>query len=447
MKSLRKLTAVLALVCVLTSCFAGCGGNSQPTTPTTAPQLEAVDYAAQLKLEMSTNSKKQEVTVKTFIDGDTVHFNVPTDVMETGVLKARFLAINTPESTGKIEEYGKKASSFTRERLEKATSIIVESDDHNWNVDSTGERHLVWVWYKTEGSADYRNLNLEILQEGLAIGNSASNNRYGSYCANAINQAKTLKLHVHSGKPDPDFYYGQAIELDLKELRTNTEAYSGLKVAFTGVITKNNNNSVYVEAYDAESDMYYGMSVYYGFNLTGTGLDVLAVGNESRIVGTVQYYEAGGTWQVSGLTHSAVRKDPDNIEKLSSGHSPSYRLTDPATFANGKVELTIGEEKKSFDYAQLAMSTSVSMKDLLVVDIYTTSNEDSSSKGAMTLTCQAPDGTKVDIRTVVLLDENGKLITSEAYLGKTIDVTGIVDYYSLSGYQIKVFSKNDITVH
>ena len=45
-----------------------------------------------------------------------------------------------------------------------------------------------------------------------------------------------------------------------------------------------------------------------------------------------------------------------------------------------------------------------------------------------------------------ILDENGELITESAFLDKTIDVVGIVDYFS-GEYQIKVFSTDDITVH
>ena len=62
----------------------------------------------------------------------------------------------------------------------------------------------------------------------------------------------------------------------------------------------------------------------------------------------------------------------------------------------------------------------------------------------MTLTCKV-DGKTVSVRTTVLLDENGKLITEKAYAGKTIDVRGIIDYYD-GTYQIKVFSADKITV-
>lgn len=445
MKHTKLLSALLA-ACILLGCMTGCGGDTDPTVPvTTAPAvIEEKDYAGSVTLNMTSPTAKLEVSVKSFIDGDTVHFHTSDDRFEDGVLKLRFLGINTPESTGKIEQWGKKASNFTKEKLSAAASILVESDTSAWVADSTGSRYLGWVWYKPTADAPWRNLNIEILQEGLAIANSSANNQYGSVCTQAINQAKALKLNVYSGQQDPDYYYGEAVELTLKELRSNIETYNGVKVAFNGVVTRDNDQTVYVEAYDAESDMYYGISVYYGFNLTGGGLDVLRVGNEVRIVGTVQYYETGKTWQVSGLSYNQMRpKDPDNIQKLSEGHSPAYVLTSPDTFVNGKVQLEVNDEVKTFDYAALAMSTSISMKDLVVTDVYTTTGS-TSSNGAMTLTCEA-EGITVIVRTEVLRDENGKTITADAFLGKTIDVLGIIDCFD-GVYQIKIISAKDITV-
>ena len=453
-KSIAYLLLCATLLCSLTGCTEA--PQQSETTPPAATEtateiaateavIEEVDYAAIAVLDMGSPTAKVEVTVKQFVDGDTTHFYVPSSVLGGGVLKARYLGINTPESTGKIEEYGKKASSFTKERLSSATSIIIESEDGNWNADSTGDRYLVWVWYKTAESDVYRNLNIEILQNGLAIANSAANNRYGSLCMDAIAQAKALKLNMQSGQKDPDYYYGEAVELTLKELRTNIENYSGMKVAFNGVVTMNNNNSVYVESYDPETDMYFGMSVYYGFNLNGQGLEILNLGNEVRIVGSVQYYEAGGTWQISDLNYRMMKPDdPNNIQKLSEGHAPAYLTTDPAKFTQGTVDVPVGDEMVTFDYAQLAMSTSIEMKGLYVYDAYTTKNEDSASKGAMTLYCKV-DGYDIAVRTIVLYDQNGNLVTQDQFLGKTIDVRGLVDYYN-GTYQIKVFNTGDITI-
>ena len=85
------------------------------------------------------------------------------------------------------------------------------------------------------------------------------------------------------------------------------------------------------------------------------------------------------------------------------------------------------------------------MHDLRVVNVYTTENEESSSKGAMTLTCEAADGSTVVVRTIVLYDADGALVTADAYMGKTLTVRGLVDRFD-GEYQIKVFSVKDITV-
>ena len=264
-------------------------------------------------------------------------------------------------------------------------------------------------------------------------------------------QAKAQKLHVHSNEDDPDFFYGDAYEVDLKHLRTNIALYENCKVAFEGVVTRNNNNSVYVENYDAETDMYYGISVYYGFE-TGALLNNLAIGNHVRVVGSVQYYEAGGTWQVSDVSYREFKpNDPGNTKKLDDEfHEAGNRLTDPSVFTSGTVDVETypaidseETETTTFKYADLAMSTTIRMENLYVRDIYTTPQ--GNSEGAMTLTCTV-DGVTIDIRTIVLRDENGELLTESDYLGKTIDVTGIVDYFS-GKHQIKVLTANDIIVH
>lgn len=452
MKYIRFLSAVIACVMLLLA-FSACGDaqSDSGTTATSAPDTgytgKAIDYASEVKLDMSSDTAKQEVTVKIFVDGDTTHFNVPSSLMETRVLKARYLAVNTPESTGKIEEYGKAASTFTKDALSSAESIIVESDNSSWNLDSTGERHLVWVWYRKPGEDEYRNLNIEILQNGLAIASSSANNRYGTTCVSAINQAKAQKLNIYSGKKDPDFYYGDAKELTLRELRCNIESYNGIKVAFEGVVTLDNNNGVFVEEYDPETGLYFGIYVYYGFSLSGEGLDILSVGNRVRIVGTVSYYEAGGTYQVSGLTYRAMKKDdPSNLRLISKGNPAAFAPVSAKEFSDKVSVTSADDEVKTFDYANLVMNSSVSMDGLTVKSIYTTENAGSSSNGAMTLTCTSDDGTTIQVRTAkAFRDDDGKPITEDAYLGKTISVRGIVDYFDGS-YQIKVFSEEDILI-
>lgn len=438
MKRTTKILAALLLVCIALTSFISCKDEGP----------EFVDYVSSLKLDMNSDSLKQEVTVKQYVDGDTTHFYVPNSVSTTGVLKARYLSINTPESTGKIEEWGKKASNFTKTKLKGASSIIIESDDGKWNADSTGERYLVWVWYRNSESEDYRNLNLEILQEGLAIASNSSQNRYGKLCVDAIAQAKTFKLNVHSKAQDPDFFYGEAQPLDLNELRINIKNYDGSKVSFNATVVRYYNNGVFVEAYDEETGMYNGMYLYYGFTLSSEGEEMLVPGNELKIVGTVSYYEAGDSYQVSDLQYRTREPDdPSNLQIISTGNEVPYTELTAETFLS-KVKVEViedGEEViKEFDYANLALGTSVSMKNLVVTDVYTTDNEESSSKGAMTLTCKVGDLT-IDVRTLVFKDTDGDVITEDYFMGKTLDVKGVVDCFN-GTYQIKVFSLNDITI-
>ena len=79
--------------------------------------------------------------------------------------------------------------------------------------------------------------------------------------------------------------------------------------------------------------------------------------------------------------------------------------------------------------------------------------------GAISLYCEVLDengnvipGVEIQVRTIVLYDENGTLITQGQFVGKTIDVKGTIDYYlpqnaTEGTYQIQLFSIDDVTFH
>lgn len=451
-----RLISLLLLLCIVIGSFASCELFKKPDNGNEEQQggneTTHVDYVSQVKLDMNSSTMKQEVTMKMHIDGDTTHLYVPYTVDANGYIKARYLAVNTPESTGKIEEWGKAASRFTEEKLTNAYKIIVESDDESWNFDGNG-RYLVWVWYQPSEGAEFRNLNIELLQEGLAVGSKASSTRYGDAAVKAIAQATTEKLYIFSNKVDPDFPYGAAQSVTLKELRTNTAAYSGAKVSVEGVVTYNSNYTVYIEAYDAESDLYYGMQVFYGYN--SALHSVLAQGNKVRVVGVVSDFH--GTWQISGLEYNPMKpNDPANTAKLEGDVGVSFNEITIDKFYSD-ITISMGENEdgeiteQTFKFTRLCVSTAVAMKNLQVIDVYTTKSGDNT--GAMTLTCKVEGSNKtIDVRTEVLKDADGKLITEEYFMYKTIDVQGLIDYFDLNDtgngtYQIKVYTLNDVTVH
>lgn len=456
MKKIISTISILLIIALLAVALIACDDNNDgdKSNNNGDDSFVAVDYVSNLKLDMNSSTAKfKNVKVKNYIDGDTTHFYVDSSVIPGGVLKARYLAINTPESTGKIEAYGHKASNFTKEKLKNAVSIVLESDGDSWEADSTGSRYLTWVWYKTSADSDYRNLNVEILQNGLAIASNTMNNRYGTTAFAALQQAKAQKLNVFSGVADPDLYAGSAVPVTLKELRCNLASYEGIKVAVDGIVARNSgSNAIYLESeeVDSETGLYYGIYCYYGFS--NDALRVVKNGYKVRIVGTVQYWETGGTYQISGLQfdNGFHPDEPDNSIRLDDKiYSPANQSINVNDFVN-KTKLTLEFEKDDsieeveVEYPELMMNTTVQLDGLYVSSVYTTVSEDSSSIGAMTFTCTV-QGKTISVRTAVLVDENNKIITEDAYKGKTINIKGVVDNYN-GTYQVKVLMASDITI-
>ena len=438
------------VIMMLVTALVACTDDPKDPSESEKPQLEHVDYVAQTKLETTSTSKKIEATVKAYIDGDTTHFYVDSSAdFPEGYLKARYLAIDTPESTGRLEEWGKTAAKFTKDTLKTAAAIMLESDTEVWNMDNNG-RHLLWVWYKPTADAEWRNLNIEILQNGLAVASNSGQNRYGSTCLAALAQARNEELYVHSDELDPTFPYGAATEITIKELRTNRDEYEGVKVAVEGVISQDTNGTLYVEQYDEEDERWYGMQVYYGYNLATSAKRFLKTGNLVRIVGTFQYAEVVNAYQIAGLEYDQM--DPTNpkyTQLIETDQTVPYtEITNLDTFMNGKTDVMVGEETVSLNNSELALYTSVTVKGLKVVDTWTTQTGDNA--GAISLTCEK-DGVRITVRTIKLYEE-GALVTADRFEGKTIDVVGVIDSFTPEGTtdaqkQIKVFALASITIH
>lgn len=432
MKNLRSIIAILLLLCITISTLASC----------TPPPEESNDFATLVKLDMNSSTAKIEATVNMCIDGDTTHFKVAASKdFPDGILKARYLAINTPESTGKIEEWGNDAANFVKEKLEGAESIYIESDTDEWTID-TYQRTLSWVWYKNEGESEYRNLNIEMLQCGFARGSNVSGNRYGEIAQKALIYARGEKLYIWGEELDPDFPYGDPQPTPLRDIRMNIADYYYNNVYFEGTIVKDDGGTIYVESYDEETGITYGISAYYATaGLSGNGLTAIAVGNKVRLVGVVTYFEGGDVWQLSDLKYNERdESDPDSLEFLGSGYDPEYPLVSAQEFLGNKT-ITVNGKESTYKYAELALHASISMENLKVTDVYTT--KDGNSKDCMTITC-TQNGKTITIRTLLLKDDSGNIVKADAFLGKTINVRGIVDNYDGS-YQIKLFSMADVT--
>ena len=213
------------------------------------------------------------VTLSQNVDGDTAHFR------STNSFTVRFLSINTPESTGRIDPWGKAASKFVADILSKATTIVLESEEINKPavLDATGKRYLAYVWYKLSDTADFRLLNLEIVEQCYSqfTGNRGEA-RYGDIFHNANIKSYQTKKRIF-GERDPNYdYSNNLIELTIAELKQNFEEYSGgSQLKITARVMRLNGSNIYLEDIDEtfiDATKEYGKAGIYMFSGYGTGL-------------------------------------------------------------------------------------------------------------------------------------------------------------------------------
>lgn len=102
--------------------------------------------------------------VERVVDGDTAIINIDGESF-----RVRFIGVNTPESTTRIEEYGKEASNFTKKYL-TGKEVYLEKDVSE--TDKYG-RLLRYIWLEEPSSLDIEEIenkmfNAILLKEGYA---------------------------------------------------------------------------------------------------------------------------------------------------------------------------------------------------------------------------------------------------------------------------------------
>lgn len=285
--------------------------------------LTASDYAPNSASTVFTN----------YVDGDTTQF---TSYNGNYTVKVRYLAVDTPESTSEIEEWGKSASNFNKSILKAAKHVIVQSA----NSAKTGKkgaaeidtynRSLAYVWYSNVDNPtknDFRNLNLELVYQGYSLFNGSKEDMdedfYNAFMkANDI--ARGLKRHMFSDETDPNYYYGSPKALGLDELYDQTyyttthvnnsdddgisySAFCDYKTRYTfeGVVSRKVGTSFYIQ--DKINDKYYGLYVF-----TLKNYAPIKVGNRIKVSGVLSWY--GGNYELTGLSYSFFEHKEGDIE-------------------------------------------------------------------------------------------------------------------------------------
>lgn len=132
------------------------------------------------------------------VDGDTARFIDPNSKTKTDDFPVRFLGIDTPESTYVTDPWGKKASAFTKSKLENAETIVLEAEGPRTE---TYGRYLAYVW------VDGVLLNLELVQEAYSNSTLSSKFKYHQIMAETAALAKKTGRRFY-GERDLDYNYG-----------------------------------------------------------------------------------------------------------------------------------------------------------------------------------------------------------------------------------------------
>lgn len=262
-----------------------CGGNGGSTPSSEVHSYQEGYYTNQLKLTRSFEGKNfiedgiGEVTFASATDGDTAKFfcyNKETNKEER--IAIRFLGVNTPESTAKVEPWGKSASVYTSNIVSTATSIVLENDIAVWGQkDNNGYRYLGFVWYKLAGDTEYKNLNLELIELGYSRNQLFDDSTlcpYRSTFEAADASARSAGIRVH-GQVDPNYDYSNEVkEVTISECRKNYKEY-GMQGSASGsqlrvealVVGMIGDNMVLRDLVpDEKTGLYPGMYAYLGYN-------------------------------------------------------------------------------------------------------------------------------------------------------------------------------------
>jgi endonuclease YncB( thermonuclease family) len=456
--ALSFITGVASLVLIgctgpsASSSVSGDSASSSATeaTSSTGDACTDVDYVAKTHLSLEYEGKDfltdgiARVNLKENVDGDTTHFfarNADGSSNTKVAIKSRYLCIDTPESTGQIQPWGKAASEFTASQILQAKTIVISSNAITYGAakaDSTGERYLSYVWISEQDNApisSLRLLNLLIVQSGFSATKAATDSIYASAFYDADAQARCQKLYIWGNSSDSHFIYTTGVSTTLQEIVTGRKYDEDIgdyvdydwtdsshnKVAFDCYVAMTSGDNAYVymdyPSYDDPTlSVRYGMYVFTGYRgiapLTHVGWKLNVVGNCTTF---------NGNMQITNVSYNALYHDDDDISVLDKSGS-TY------------TPLAINAKQAA---SSLYMNVVVKINDLHGVnDYHTYADSDNSA-----FTVHLKDASTTDITDYtqdVYLRFSYGVVTDRKDVTQTIGSTNFATYFTVSGETFSV---------
>lgn len=383
----------------------------EPKTPTLDTR-----YTDELKLQASFTGKEfikdgiGEVELVRVVDGDTIH--VRTNKQNISI---RFLAINTPESTGRVEPWGVAASDFVSGILNNAASIVLEADGDR--QDSTG-RYLAFIWYKSSADADYRLINLEIVENAYSRFTLGQNKYYDPFIG-AHKKTEATKLRVY-GEQDPNYNYSkEVINASVAYMLSKPDEYGvGTRFKITVQVVRMVGQNFYVKDYEeSEIDGELVRGHIYVFSGYGTAYSsFLELGSVISMECKLQYEGNYGTQLTDIRAVKVLEVQPLDILEL-----------DGASLTEGGASLKPYENQV------------IQVNNLLLTKVHQSDND--REKNLYTLTFKNSIGKTISVR---LGAEVAQYSASDLVVGATYSIIGGVSPYEYAegGFQLVVGEKD-----
>lgn len=310
-----KKVIIIAITLFLSFALISCGSYIADNTE------HYDDITKTLKLSKSYEGKSfltdgiGEATVVAYTDGDTTRFLLSNGEQ----IVVRYYSVDTKESTGDVEKWGKAASNFTKDQLKKAEKVVLEATDSTAQHDSYGVRYLGYVWYREAANQDFKCLNLELVENGYSENTGSATDKfpYNSYFDKANKFAQSIKLRLYSDLDDP-LFSKDPIPMTIKEFRENPDAYynsdteSGSKVKITGYLASLHISSSGTYTFTASQvidGQVYNIDLYAGY--VSAAASSMPIGHLYEIVGLVAKHN--GSYQLSGISYNPIYQQETHI--------------------------------------------------------------------------------------------------------------------------------------
>lgn len=446
------LFSTLTCSLFLTACNNGgnpnvvCGDDVEVDTPVTDSFKLDLDYSKPNFISATSGVAITSATPVTYTDGDTVSFDVAEDTEFP--IRVRFLGVNTPESTGAIQPWGIKASHFTKSKLRAASEVVLVNDitQYGKHDNTSSQRSLAFVWYRTSETEDFRCLNLELVEQGY------STNQLAEYSSNlptyydafkqAGDNAKSAGLRVN-GQNDCDFdSSGEIVETTIANAKENFDtlgvqddtANSGKKLRITAQIIATSGYNFYCrDLFQAENDeiksSIYAFTQYKAIDLK-IGDVVQFYCKITKYYGNYQLTDLETNTQNNLYPFKYIARSKEECEDLGYDYNVEPYIVDPQT-------VNSDEDLSQYEGNLIKMVLKVNDTDNYLRVTQTASGD---TVYTIFVTC---NNHPLEIRL-----QNHSFFSSESSVrsafqrGKTYDVTCLLDFFQYEGeeggYQLSI---------